>query len=98
MYVVDDDEATIRAAVQPILERVHEAELQRESIGEPFRGYSFGTHVGVGLVLQVPTGYEELTAPLAERFGSRLLIEVDDGWRGYAPLTDASDRRPTDTP
>jgi hypothetical protein len=36
------------------------------------------------LRLQVPSGYEQFTRPLVAEFGTRLVVEVDDGWRGYA--------------
>jgi hypothetical protein len=52
---------------------------------------------GDRLRLIVPHGYEDLVEPLVAQFGSRLMVEYDDGWRAWAPITDPPWRQHGDT-
>ncbi len=72
------EDALIRKAVGLVAHQISGAETRRAlACGEPRRGYMFGNH-GDRLRFIVPPGYDDLTAPLVDRFGSRIIVEVAD--------------------
>jgi hypothetical protein len=91
----DSDEC--RRAAEGVLARIGQLEHDRASgAGDEVRSGSVGEE-GDRLRLIVPHGYEDLVEPLVAQFGSRLMVEYDDGWRAWAPITDPPWRQHGDT-
>jgi hypothetical protein len=73
------EDALIRKAVGRVAKQISGAETRRAlASGEPRRSYVFGSH-GDRLRFIVPSGYDDLTDPLVDQFGSRIIVEVVDG-------------------
>jgi hypothetical protein len=76
-----------RDAVEEVMRRIGDVEVARaEAAGERPRSCVLSPD-GERLRFIVPHGYEDAVEPLIKAFGDKLIVEFDDGWFGYAPLT-----------
>jgi len=80
------------------MRRITDAEVERASAaGRRPRSCTLGPD-GDRLRLIVPHGYEAIVQPLIDEFGDRLIVEFDDGWFAYAPLSESGNPRRNRTP